>query len=291
VRNLLLLRGDDPSAGDQPDAKPVFDLDSRSLTETARAIRDGKLPHGTKVGGAAPFFIGAADIPIDPPPGWEPDGLKAKVAAGARFVQTQFCMDTAIVRRYAARLADAGLSAFLLIGVNPLRSARSAAWMRRHLFGTIIPDAMVARLEQAEDAAAEVFLKLYRVLHQKDETLPFRPWVSRVAGRHCIDKLRKRKREQSSSLEETDAECIPDRSIPSPLSQLLRKDEHRQFREQLTRLPERYKAPLILLYYKRMSYSEVARVLNTRLPVLRTMMFRAKGYLRRNLQAEQCGQN
>jgi methylenetetrahydrofolate reductase (NADPH) len=155
VRNLLLLRGDDPAAGDQPDAKPVFDLDSRSLTATARAIRDGKLPHGTKVGGAAPFFIGAADIPIDPPTGWEPDSLKAKVAAGARFVQTQFCMDTALVRRYAARLADAGLAVFLLIGVNPLRSARSAAWMRRHLFGTIIPDAMVARLEQADDAAAE----------------------------------------------------------------------------------------------------------------------------------------
>ena len=155
VRNLLLLRGDDPSAGDQPDAKPVFDLDSRSLTGTARAIRDGKLPHGTKVAGAAPFFIGAADIPVDPPPGWAPDSLKAKVAAGAQFVQTQFCMDTAIVRRYTARLADAGLSVFLLIGVNPLRSARSAAWMRRHLFGTIIPDTMVARLEQAEDAAAE----------------------------------------------------------------------------------------------------------------------------------------
>ncbi len=145
--------------------------------------------------------------------------------------------------------------------------------------------------EDAEDAAAEVFLKLYRVLHQRDKTLPFRPWVSRVAGRHCIDKLRKRKREQSSSLEDTDFEDIPDRSIPSPLSQLLRKDKHRQFREQLTRLPERYKAPLMLLYYKRMSYSEIARALNTRLPVLRTMMFRAKGYLRRNLQAEQCGQN
>jgi methylenetetrahydrofolate reductase (NADPH) len=157
VRNLLVLRGDDPAAGDQPDAKPVFDLDSRRLTETARALRDGMLPNGTKVAGAAPFFIGAADAPIDPPPGWEPDSLKAKVAAGAQFVQTQFCMDTAIVRRYVARLAEAGLSGkvSLLIGVNPLRSAKSAAWMRRHLFGTIIPDAMVARLEQAGDAAAE----------------------------------------------------------------------------------------------------------------------------------------
>jgi len=157
VRNLLLLRGDDPTAGDQPEAKPVFDLDSRTLTETARAIRDGMLPNGAKVAGAAPFFIGAADVPIDPPPGWQPDTLKAKVAAGAQFVQTQFCMDTAIVRRYAAVLAEAGLAdrVFLLVGVNPLRSAKSAAWMRRHLFGTIIPDAMMVRLEQAADAAAE----------------------------------------------------------------------------------------------------------------------------------------
>jgi methylenetetrahydrofolate reductase (NADPH) len=65
-------------------------------------------------------------------------------------------MDTGVVRRYAARLAEAGLSdVFLLVGVNPLRSAKSAAWMRRHLFGTIIPETMVARLEQAKDAAAE----------------------------------------------------------------------------------------------------------------------------------------
>ncbi len=156
VRNLLLLRGDDPTAGDQPDAKPVFDLDSRGLTETARTIRDAaQLPHGAKVAGAAAFFIGAADSPIDPPPAWQPTGLAAKVAAGTQFVQTQFCMDTAVVRRYAARLAAAGLNVPLIIGVNPLRSAKSAAWMRKHLFGTIIPDAMVARLEAAADPAAE----------------------------------------------------------------------------------------------------------------------------------------
>ncbi len=158
VRNLLLLRGDDPTAGDQPDAKPVFDLDSRALTEIARSIRDdGKLPHGAKVAGAAPFFIGAADSPVDPKPGWQPDSLKAKVAAGMQFVQTQFCMDTGVVRRYVARLAEAGLGSglYLIVGVNPLRSAKSAAWMRSHLFGTIIPDAMVARMEAAVDPAAE----------------------------------------------------------------------------------------------------------------------------------------
>jgi RNA polymerase sigma-70 factor, ECF subfamily len=136
--------------------------------------------------------------------------------------------------------------------------------------------------EDAEDAAAEVFLKLYRVLHQRDTTLAFRPWVAQVAARHCIDKLRRRKCEKSSSLEQIEPSGIPDRSTPSPLSQLLRKAEERQVREQLTRLPEKYKAPLLLRYYKRMSYPEIARELNTRLPVVRMMIFRAKDCLRRN---------
>jgi methylenetetrahydrofolate reductase (NADPH) len=158
IRNLLLLRGDDPTQGDQKDAKPVFDLDSRGLTEMARAMRDtGALPHGQKVAGVAPFFLGAADAPIDPKPEWQPTALAGKVASGTQFVQTQFCMDIGVVRRYVARLRDAGLidKLSVLIGVNPLRSARSARWMREHLFGTIIPDAMIARLEAAGDPAAE----------------------------------------------------------------------------------------------------------------------------------------
>jgi len=156
VRNLLLLTGDRPDAGDQPDAKAVFDLDSLALMDTARRIRDrGELPSGRKVGGAASFFIGAADLPVDPPPEWKPEGLTRKLKAGAQFVQTQFCMDAGVVRRYVARLAETGLKAPILIGVAPLRSARSALWMRKHLYGTIIPDDMVARLEAAADPAAE----------------------------------------------------------------------------------------------------------------------------------------
>ena len=156
VRNLLVLRGDDPSAGDQPDAKPVFDLDARGLLETARRLRDAnELPTGKKVSGKAEFFLGGADSPIDPPAGWEPKSLKAKLAAGCEFVQTQFCMDAAVVRRYMARLAEHGVKVPFLIGISPLRSAKSARWMREKLFGTIIPDATVARLEAASDPAAE----------------------------------------------------------------------------------------------------------------------------------------
>jgi RNA polymerase sigma factor (sigma-70 family) len=145
--------------------------------------------------------------------------------------------------------------------------------------------------EDAEDAAAEVFLKLYRVLHQRDETMPFRPWVSQVAGRHCIDKLRQRKCERSSSLEDIEISGFADHSALSPLSEILRKDEQRQVREHLTRLPEKYKVPLVLLYYKRMSYSEIAGTLNTRLPAIRMIIFRAKDFLRRNLRREQSDKN
>jgi methylenetetrahydrofolate reductase (NADPH) len=158
VRNLLCLTGDDPKAGDQPETKPVFDVDSATLTRIARDLRDkGVLPSGRAVAGTANFFIGAADVPIDPPPGWRAQKLAAKVAAGAQFAQTQFCMDKEIVRRYAARLREEEelRDFFLLIGIAPLRSAKSARWMQKHLFGTIIPEALIARLDQSGEPAAE----------------------------------------------------------------------------------------------------------------------------------------
>jgi methylenetetrahydrofolate reductase (NADPH) len=158
ISNLLVLRGDDPTAGDQPDAKPVFDLDSGALIATAVGIRERhELPSGRKVTGAANFFIGAADMPIDPPKDWQPKSLKAKIAAGAQFAQTQFCMDIDIVKRYVARLAQDKLTnkISLLIGVVPLRSGKSARWIKEQLFGAIIPDHMVERLEYSGDPAAE----------------------------------------------------------------------------------------------------------------------------------------
>jgi RNA polymerase sigma-70 factor, ECF subfamily len=145
--------------------------------------------------------------------------------------------------------------------------------------------------QDAEDAAAEVFLKLHRVLETRDEAVPFRPWVSQVAGRHCIDKLRRGKREKGACVDGTDLSEIPDHSIPSPLSQVLRREERLEVREQLIRLPEKYKVPLVLRYYKQMSYSEIARALKRQLPAVRMMIFHAKEQLRRNLRREQSGKN
>lgn len=185
ARNLLILRGDDPSAGDQPDAKPVFDLESRDLITTAARMRDeGTLPSGREIQGRPDFFIGAADTPIDPPPDWSPDGLTAKADAGAGFVQTQFCFDAGVVRRYAARLVEAGLTErlFILIGVGPLASARSARWMRENLWGTTIPDAVVDRMEAATDPKAEG-TRICIELLQEFATIPG------IAGGHLMAPL------------------------------------------------------------------------------------------------------
>ena len=68
IENLLLLRGDDPKGGDQPEAKPVFDFETANLMQLARDMRDqGKLPSGREIKPPPRFFIGAADSPIDPP--------------------------------------------------------------------------------------------------------------------------------------------------------------------------------------------------------------------------------
>jgi RNA polymerase sigma-70 factor, ECF subfamily len=145
--------------------------------------------------------------------------------------------------------------------------------------------------EDAEDAAAEVFLKLHRVLEKKDEAVPFLPWLSQVAARHCIDKLRQRKREKDSRVDRADLGEIRDDSTPSPLSRVLRREERLEVREQVIRLPEKYRVPVVLRFYEEMSYSEIARALKRRLPTVRMMIFRAKEQLRRNLRREHSAKN
>jgi len=158
VHNVLVLRGDDPKGGDQPDAKPVFDLESVDLMTLARDMRDaGELPSGRKIDGPPHFFIGGADVPRVPDEKWNAIGLLKKIEAGAGFMQTQFCFDLDVARQYAAKLGEEGVTerVGMIIGVGPIRSAKSARWMNENLFGVHVPDATIARLEGADDQAAE----------------------------------------------------------------------------------------------------------------------------------------
>ncbi|HZS84443.1 MAG TPA: methylenetetrahydrofolate reductase [Stellaceae bacterium] len=158
VANLLCLTGDGVQAGDHPEAKPVFDLDCMSLLAIARRLRDdGRFESGRKLTSRPRVFLGAAENPFAPPYDWRPLRLAKKVAAGAQFIQTQYCFDLPRLREFMARLQDLGIldAVFVLVGVGPLPSARTAEWMRRHVPGVHIPDAVVRRLAGAADPRAE----------------------------------------------------------------------------------------------------------------------------------------
>jgi methylenetetrahydrofolate reductase (NADPH) len=158
VENLLMLRGDDPKGGDQPDAKPVFDFESIDLLKLARDMRDkGELPSARKIDSPPQFFIGGAEVPRRPDAKWSPVGLQKKIEAGADFVQTQFGFDLDVVRAYIEQLRKDGILEKLavIIGVGPIRSAKSARWMNENLFGVTVPEPLIARIEAATDQAAE----------------------------------------------------------------------------------------------------------------------------------------
>lgn len=158
VANVLCLTGDGVQAGDHPQAKPVFDLDSTSLLSIIKAMRDrSHFQSGRKIASPPHMFLGAAANPFAPPFDYRPIQLGKKIAAGAQFFQTQYCYDIPRLKNFMDVVRDNGLheQAFILIGVGPLASAKSAEWIRKHVPGVHIPDDVIKRLAQAEDARRE----------------------------------------------------------------------------------------------------------------------------------------
>ena len=158
VSNMLCLSGDGVQVGDHPEAKPVFDLDSMSLLETIRVMRDkSTFLSGRKITSAPQVFLGAASNPTAPPIHYRPDRLAKKIAAGADFVQTQYIYDIAQFKSFMAKSRDLGLieKCFILPGVGPLASAKTANWIRTNVPGIDIPDAIIDRLAGAENQKLE----------------------------------------------------------------------------------------------------------------------------------------
>ena len=172
VNNILCLTGDGVQAGDQPGAKPVFDLDCMSLLRTIRQMRDeGRFLSGRKITFPPQVFLGAAINPFAPPYDFRPYRLAKKIDAGAQFVQSQYCFDIPMLERYMEQVRDMGLDekCFIMIGVGPLASARAAKWIRSNVPGIHIPDAIIDRLESAEDQKLEgkkICIEMLQQVHE-----------------------------------------------------------------------------------------------------------------------------
>jgi len=158
VSNILCLTGDSVGVGDHPEAKPVFDLDCMSMLNMVRGMRDKEqFLSGRKLTSPPRVFLGAAANPFGPPMDYRPLRLAKKVAAGAQFVQTQYCFDIDVFKNYMAVVREMGIHerVFILAGVGPLASAKSAEWIRSNVPGVHIPDHIVHRLSSAADQKTE----------------------------------------------------------------------------------------------------------------------------------------
>ncbi len=158
VSNILCLTGDGVDVGDQPEAKPVFDLDSMSMLSMIRTMRDEKrFMSGRAISEPPRVFLGAAANPFAPPLDYRPLRLAKKIEAGAQFVQTQYCFDVDLFKDYMAAVRDMGLheKVYILAGVGPLASAKSAEWIRSNVPGVHIPDSVINRLKGASNQREE----------------------------------------------------------------------------------------------------------------------------------------
>ncbi len=156
IRNLLCLSGDHGIWGDHPEAKSVYDVDSMHLIRMARNLCEhGTLDNGRSVTLPPQLFIGAAANPFAPPFDYRPLRLGKKVAAGARFVQTQLIYNVKRFETYMARVRDLGLDrqVYILAGVGPVKSAGQANFMATKVAGMEVPDEIVQRMSKTPKAA------------------------------------------------------------------------------------------------------------------------------------------
>ncbi len=155
IRNILALTGDPVKAGDHPDAKAVFDLESVRLLKLIRQLNHG-LDSNDKplTDEATDLFAGAA---VDPQsPSWS--GLQRrferKLEAGAQFFQSQLITDFELLEKFMDKIA-AGTEKPILAGIFLLKSAKNAEFINRCVPGVNIPQHMIDRLAKASDPLQE----------------------------------------------------------------------------------------------------------------------------------------
>jgi len=153
IRNVLLLTGDDPKAGDHPDTKPVFDLKSAELMQVTRGLMGGADMAGKPLSGAPHFCIGAAADPGAKDLDIETQKLQAKIEGGAQFFQTQAVFDPPALARFMERAKP--FDTPVLAGILLVKSVKMARYMNEHVWGIQVPDETIARFERAADKRAE----------------------------------------------------------------------------------------------------------------------------------------
>ena len=153
IENICCLTGDDVSAGDEPEARRVFDLDSTQLIATAAAMARGTYLSGRKIDPPPHLFIGAVENPGAPPFEYRVERAMKKADAGARFLQLQIGFQPERLERFMAEAVACGLHerVGLIPSVTILRSAKALRFVNDKVPGIEVPAAVIDRVESAAD--------------------------------------------------------------------------------------------------------------------------------------------
>jgi methylenetetrahydrofolate reductase (NADPH) len=165
IENVLCLSGDHPSLGDHPEAKPVYDLDSVQLLKAAATLNQGYDMTGHELEGRPDFFLGAVVTPALEP--MEPQIIKMekKVAAGARFFQTQAIYEPEKFERFIDRVQRFKVP--VMAGIVVLKSAAMARFMNENVAGISVPDSLIEEMaatskEDRKKKSVEISARLIR---------------------------------------------------------------------------------------------------------------------------------
>jgi len=152
IENVLAITGDLPSLGDHPQAKPVYDLDSVQLLWVIGRLNEGFDMVGNELKGKPNFFSGAVVNPgADTEASFELQLIKMekKIAAGAKFFQTQAVYDVNSFAKFIKRVEGFGVP--VLAGVIPLKSVGMARFMNKNVAGVFVPEELINKMAEAED--------------------------------------------------------------------------------------------------------------------------------------------
>ena len=158
IQNILCIYGDQVETGDQPETKEVRDLDTLGVINTANYFKKEKKFQSVRSIKSAPdFFIGVADTPFEIDDEFDCANLIKKIEQGVNFFQTQYAFDAQILKKYMDRLKKFNITkkAYYLVGLGVIKSAKSAKWMNKNLFGINIPDSIIQRLEDSTNESKE----------------------------------------------------------------------------------------------------------------------------------------
>ncbi len=136
-----------------------------------------------------------------------------------------------------------------------------------------------------DDALSEIFLRAHRALPQYDPRRPFKPWLRTLATHHCIDLLRRRTTERGIFQPVDFGEQPPADDAPGALRGITQREARREVLDALDALPEKYRLPLVLRFYRDLDYDAIAEILGVTRNQVGTLLFRAKQRLRRELLA------